>query len=452
MGYDRTDAVMKICVAALITPEAASSGRIRGPERNSMNRFRIEKLPLLAGLLVAAWPGVSRASGFLLYEQSASALGRGSAVVASEDEPAAAFYNPAALPFGAPAGVALSGMLIRPETRFQGDDGVTTNSLRHTWALPALYAHATVTPRVHLGLAINVPFGMAVAWPKDWPASHFAVNTNISVFELNPSVAVRLHDRVALAAGVRAVRGAVTMSARLPAIMNDALAELDGTTWGAGANLGLLVRLWPERLHLGATYRSRVRLKFDGQAHFTPEIPEMGAVTQGARSTITLPDLIVLGALVRATTGLDLGAEVSQTRWSTFNRLAVDFDQPNVNLSPVDRSRRNPLSVRLGAQYALPRVAVALRTGFSFDQSSATAGTISPSGPDANRLGFCVGMGARVGRVGVDVGYMRAQYLEARANPPPLRSDGFDPAQSLPGRYRSAVNQLALTISVLFAR
>jgi hypothetical protein len=61
-----------------------------------------------------------------------------------------------------------------------------------------------------------------------------------------------------------------------------------------------------------------------------------------------------------------------------------------------------------------------------------------------------LGVGARVGRVGVDLGAMRAHYLEARANPPPLRSDGFDPAQSLPGRYRSAVNQLALTVSVLF--
>jgi long-chain fatty acid transport protein len=413
-----------------------------------MNKFH----HLLAGLALTVWPGVSWASGFLLYEQSASALGRGSAVVASEDEPAAAWFNPAALPFGPRAGVALSGMLLRPETRFQGDDGVTTNSLGHTWALPALYAHAAVAPRVHLGLAINVPFGLAVAWPKDWPGSHFAVNTKISVVEINPSVAVRLHDRVALAAGVRAGRGSVSMSARLPAIMNDALAELDGTTWGVGANLGVLVRVLPERLHLAATYRSRVRLKFDGQARFSPEIPEMGAVTQGAHSTITLPDLIVFGLLFRPWPRLDLAAEVSQTRWSTFNRLAVEFDQPSVNLSPVDRGRHNPLSVRLGAQHSLSRIALDLRAGFSFDQTSVASSTIAPSGPDGNRLGFCLGLGTRVGRLGLDLGYMRAQYLEAEASPPPLRSDGFDPAQSPAGRYRSAVHQVALTLSVLFDR
>ncbi len=217
-----------------------------------------------------------------------------------------------------------------------------------------------------------------------------------------------------------------------------------------GANLGVLVRVWPERLHFGATYRSRVRLDFHGQAHFSPEIPTMGAVTQGARSTLTLPDVIVLGVLVRPRPRVDLAVEVSQTRWSTFNRLAVDFDHPSINLAPVDRGKHNPLSLRLGAQIALPRVALLLRAGFSFDQTSVTPKTISPSGPDAHRLGFCLGVGTRVGRVGVDLGYMRAQYLEARANPPPLRSDGFDPAQSLPGRYLSALNQLALSASVLF--
>jgi len=219
-----------------------------------------------------------------------------------------------------------------------------------------------------------------------------------------------------------------------------------------GANLGVLVRVLPDRLHLGATYRSRVRLKFDGQAHFTPEIPAMGAVTQSARSTITLPDLIVLGVSVRPWPRLDVGAEVSQTRWSTFNRLAVEFDQPNVTLSPVDRGRHNPLGARLGAQYSLSRIALALRAGLSFNQTSVSSTTIAPSGPDANRLGFCLGVGTRVGRVGVDLGYMRAEYLAARADPPPLRSDGFDPAQSPAGQYRSAVHQLALSLSVLFDR
>jgi long-chain fatty acid transport protein len=419
-----------------------------------MNKLHNKGRHLLAGLVLAfaACPNAARASGFLLYEQSASALGRGSAVVASLDEPAAAWFNPAALPFGPRAGAALSGMLVRPETRFQSDDGITTDSLHRTKLVPALYAHAAVAARVHLGLAINVPFGLTMSWPKDWPGSRFAVSTNIQVIELNPSVAARLHDRLALAAGVRIARGSVSMSARLPEIMNNSLADLNGSAWGVGANLGVLLRLLPDRLHLGATYRSRVRLRFDGQAHFSPEIPEMGVVTQRAQSTITLPDVIVFGLLVRPWARLDLGVEVSQARWSTFNRLAVDFEQPSINLSPMERGQHNPLGVRLGAQYNLSRIALALRAGLSFDQTSVAPDAIAPSGPDANRLGFCLGLGSRLGRVGVDLGYMRALYLEARANPPPPRADGFDPAQSLAGRYRSATHQLALTLSLLFDR
>ena len=78
---------------------------------------------VLAFFLLVAAPATAQASGFALYEQSASALGRGAAVSASTDEPAAAFYNPAALAFAARWGVSASGMLVRLGSRFSPSDG-----------------------------------------------------------------------------------------------------------------------------------------------------------------------------------------------------------------------------------------------------------------------------------------------------------------------------------------
>ena len=404
---------------------------------------------LLAFLLLVAAPATARASGFVLYEQSASALGRGAAVSASTDEPAAAFYNPATLVFAARWGVSASGMLVRFGSRFSpSDGGAGTDSLGRSYLVPARYAHAAVAERVRLALAIDVPFALAVAWPPDWSGARFATECKLYALSFNPSLAYRLTDRLSVAAGVSAVRGSVAIATGLPPAVGTGTVDLQGSAWGVGANLALLVRLLPDRLHVSATYRSRVRLALSGHARFSPEYPATGAVYQGARATVTWPDVIVVGVMVRPLPALELGAEAGPTLWSTFDRLAIDFAQPNMRMSPIERGQHNPWSARLGVQWWTPRRALALRAGLTFDQSSAAPATLAPSGPDSERLGFCVGAGYRVGRVGVDLGYMFAHFLDATATPPPVRSDGYDPAQSPAGVYRSAAHQLALTVSV----
>jgi long-chain fatty acid transport protein len=404
---------------------------------------------LLAFLLFVAAPATARASGFVLYEQSASALGRGAAVSASTDEPAAAFYNPATLVFAARWGVSASGMLVRFGSRFSpSDGGAGTDSLGRSYLVPALYAHAAVAERVRLALAIDVPFALAVAWPPDWSGARFATECKLSALSFNPSLAVRLTDRLSVAAGVSAVRGSVAITTGLPLAVGAGSVDLQGSAWGVGANLALLLRLLPDRLNISATYRSRVRLALSGRAQFSPEYPDAGAVEQGARSTVTWPDLIVVGVMVRPLPALELGAEAGPTLWSTFDRLAIDFAQPNMRVSPIQRGQHNPWSARAGAEWWTPRRAWALRAGLTFDQSSAAPATLAPSGPDSERLGFCAGAGYRAGRWGVDLGYMFVHFFDATAAPPPVRTDGYDPAQSPAGVYRSAAHQLALTVSV----
>jgi long-chain fatty acid transport protein len=404
---------------------------------------------VLAFFLLVAAPATAQASGFALYEQSASALGRGAAVSASTDEPAAAFYNPAALVFVAGWRVSASGMLVRFGSRFSpSPGGADTDSLGRSYLVPALYAHVAVAERVRLALAVNVPFALAVAWPPDWAGARFATAAKLWALSLNPSLAYRLTDRLSVAAGLSAVRGSVAITTGLPAAVGTGIVDLQGSAWGVGANFALLLRLLPDRLHVSATYRSRVRLALSGRAQFSPENPSTGAVNQGARSTVTWPDIIVVGVMLRPLPALELGAEAGPTLWSTFDRLAIDFEQPNMRVAPIERGRRNPWSARLGGQWWTLRETLALRAGLTFDQSSAAPASLAPSGPDSERLGFCLGAGYRLGRVTLDLGYMFAHFLDSTAAPPPVRADGYDPAQSPAGVYRSSAHQLALTVSV----
>jgi len=224
----------------------------------------------LALLAVLVLPAPARASGFLLYEQSAAALARGAAVVAATNDPSAAWFNPAAVAFMPGHGAAVSTAVVFPHTRFSpaagGDD---TRSESRVGVVPSVFAHAALSERVHLGLGLLAPFGLYVKWPDDWEGAEQSLKTDLKILALNPSVAVRLHDKVSVAAGVSAIRGLVGLSLALPQAIGGRV-DMDGAAWGFGVNLAVLYRPLPGRLHLAATYRSRTRLDFKGDADFSP--------------------------------------------------------------------------------------------------------------------------------------------------------------------------------------
>lgn len=390
-------------------------------------------------------PALAQASGFALTEQSASAVGRAGAVVASPQEPAAAWYNPAALAHMPGTNVAVGGLLSVPSSRFEPVVGASVDSTQSLHLVPALYASRALTDRLSLGLAINVPFALQIDWPRGWVGQRWGLFTRLWALQINPSLAWRLSEDWSVAAGLSAVRGSVDIVTGLLPEMGEGQVNLSGQTWGWGANLAALWRPSPT-FSAGLTYRRRVRLAFDGRATFSPEKPDFGAVNQGASAVITLPDLIVAGAQWRVRRDLTVAGEVGCTLWSTFDRLAIDFEQPSMRVAAVERGQHNPWSARAAVEWNAP-FALVVRAGGSFDQSTATSQTLSPAGPDSQRIAGAAGVGYRLGAWGVDAAYMLATFLPATATPPPVRADGYDPSQSPAGTYRSRAHIAGLTVS-----
>ena len=71
--------------------------------------------------------------------------------------------------------------------------------------------------------------------------------------------------------GLDLVRGAVDMKNGLPAAIGGSK-RIGSGAWGVGLNAGVLAQLVPERVHLAFTYRSRIKLAFDGRVDFAPPI------------------------------------------------------------------------------------------------------------------------------------------------------------------------------------
>jgi len=384
----------------------------------------------LAVLVLLALPASAHASGFLLYEQSASALARGGAAVAAPDDPSAAWFNPAAVAFLPRYGAAVSTAVVFPHTRFSPTDPAAeeTRSDSKLGLVPSIFAHAALTDRVGLSLAVLAPFGLFVEWPDDWAGRERSLKTDLKVLMVNPSVAVRLSPRWSVAAGVSPIRGLVTLAIGLPPPNAETgRADLDGAAWGWQANVAGLFRAIPERLHLGLSYRSRTRLAFEGDAHFTGVAPGLreALFDQRVKATIIMPDVFAGGVMWRPLPRLELQAEIDWVLWSTFKELNIDFENPGTPFDVnIQRSAVKPLTGRLGAQWSWPDLGLVARAGVSYDQSASTRDTLAPSAPDSNRLGLAAGVGGQLGRYTADLGYLYAHFLPASAEGPNAQPEG----------------------------
>ena len=374
------------------------------------------KRPWLTGALAAAatlgGAGVCRAGGFLIYDLSGEAIGRASAVAASTDEPAAIWFNPAALSFMGP-GASAGGVYVTAKSRFSpAAGGTSTDSERGNFFLPTVFANTPVSNRVAVGLGVYTAFGIGIRWPDDWIGREATVAASLETLAINPTVAVRLEHRLSLAVGFDAVRGAVDFTNGLPALAGGDV-RLGGGTWGFGGNAALLYRPLPNQVHVALTYRSRVRLKFNGQADFDPTNPDFAPALpdEPGTATITLPDAFTLGVMFRPRADLTLEADVNYVIWSTYDQIDIKFQTAPKHI--IEPDGRNAFTARVGGDFRLPHPDLHLRAGFIFDQQTIPSASLGPGLPDGNRLDGTVGVGYTVDRFTIDLGYMLVYVLPA---------------------------------------
>jgi long-chain fatty acid transport protein len=397
-----------------------------------------------AAMTVLAVAAPARASGFLVYDASGEALGKASAVTASVNEPAAVWFNPGALGFMRGFGASAGGTIAIASNSFQPSDGgpeVHTRAGR--FFLPAVFAEAAIGEQVHVGVAALTAFGLGIDWPADWVGREAAISARIETFHINPAVAIKLDDRISVGAGFQAVRGAVDFTNALPALVGGTV-RVGGGAWGFGGNAGLLVRAVPEVLHFGVTYRSRVKLSFQGRADFDPNPEFAGALPdQGGAATITLPDIITAGVLWRPTPTLALTFDPNLVLWNTYDEVTLDFEQRTTPDTVLVRRFHPAVTLRLGADWTTPAPGLSLRGGVIFDQNPSPKDTLAPSLPDAHRLDFALGIGYRHGWLKADVGYLLVYFLP---------SDATGGKEGPEGTYRTVSHLIGVTVGAQFGR
>lgn len=370
-------------------------------------------LALVAAMLAGG--RTSHASGFLIYDLSGAAIGRASAVTAGVTEPAAVWFNPAALAYMGGVSASAGGVLVTARSRFSpSGGGADTDSDRGVFFLPTVFAHAAVSDRVALGMGVYTAFGIGIAWPNGWIGREAAISASLKTLAFNPTVAVKLHEQVSLAVGFDAIRGVVDFRNGLPSIIGGDV-RLAGGAWGYGYNVGVLGRIVPERLHVAATFRSHVKLSFDGRADFTPGSADFVPLLpdEAGTAAITLPDIITVGVMGRPRSDLALSVDANLVLWHRYDRIDINFNTaPDRSIIP---DGKDTVTLRAGADWTSPWSGLHLRGGLIYDRAAIPAQGLGPGLPDGSRVDGTLGAGWGTGPFWGDLGYMLVVFLPADA-------------------------------------
>jgi long-chain fatty acid transport protein len=406
--------------------------------------------PASAALALLLAPSPSRAAGFSLFEQGAKGMGFGGAFTAQASDPSAIFHNPAGIAFLRGKQLYLGGTAVMPTWQFDGANPFPGESVHETDAVsvllpPAAYYSQPFSRRVAFGVGVNVPFGLKTEWANrdQFSGRYVSQKAALSGFGVNPTLAFKLEDRLAVGVGLDVRFSKVTLERRVPVINPFTQRPVDaaderlvaGTDTGIGFDVGVLAK-FSDDVSFGASYRHKVKVDYQGTASFTP-LPT-GNAQLDARllgvlppeslnllSSITFPAL-ASGGLAFHRGDWAFEADVNWYQWSSFQSIPVTFpDRPDLS-GAITEDYGDSFQYRFGVERTL-NDRWAVRGGYYWDETPSPPASVSPLLPDSDRNGFCLGASWTSGKWRVDA----ASWLV-------LGSATVTTAPTRPARSRSA--------------
>ncbi|MHB8908408.1 MAG: OmpP1/FadL family transporter, partial [Syntrophales bacterium] len=326
-----------------------------------------------AALVVILLSGFVWGAAFQLPEQNASGMGNAYAGSAATAENASTiFFNPAGMTQLQAREFSLGLVALRPSIKFTnkgsttptaftggatvpstGTDGGDAGSWNY---LPNGYLSWGLTGNLYAGVGLGAPFGLSTEYDSDWYGRYQAVKFSIKTYNINPSLAYRINDKVSLGVGinwqkmeVEYVRQALpTAQVRLDA---------DDSSWGW--NVGVLVKPSPST-RLGASYRSSI--------NYTVEGDFAGALSAPAKADITVPDTFILSVAQTLNDRWELLGDISWTGWNCVDTIGIINKASGSVQQQLDPRFNNTWRFAIGTNYKL-NDAWKLRFGIAYDQN-----------------------------------------------------------------------------------
>ena len=336
------------------------------------------------------------ASGFMVPEQGARAMGMANAYAAIADDASANWYNPAGLSFQGNS-VSANTTLIYPLNDYELG-GQTYSAKKGVHLVPQLYGRYGMDgSKFSFGLAVNSPFGLATDWSSSKaPFSVVAAGADsvtfseIQAVHVNPNVAYQVNDRFSVAAGLSYYNA-------FKVHLDGQSLKIGGSGDGFGGNLALFYQA--ENLTVGASYRSKVKLNITGTAVGGPALAlfNLEGVGANASTSVTFPDLFTVGVGFKPKDNLRVSAQVDYINWATFDQIVIQYEPSSLNLATgptttVPENWKATTTLRLGAEWSYDEKSRA-RVGYTYDPSPVNSADFSPRLPGNDRQLVALGYG-----------------------------------------------------------
>lgn len=432
----------------------------------------------LSTLLLLGMAATSPGAGFALIEQSAQGMGKAFAGAGTDGADASSIYfNPAAMSLQSDAHLDVALHWIAPSAKFN-NTGSTLGGVMPTTGgnggdggesalVPNLNYILPLNEKVTAGIGVFVPFGLSTSYERDWVGRYHGVDSELSTYNINPSISYRVSPKVSIGVGVSAQYAEADLSSAVdfgsigysllgPATAGklglapqsaDGFLRVQGDDWGMGYNAGVLVEP-RDGTRVGLSYRSKVDYTLRGDADFTvpPQAAPLTAqgifVDTDAKAKITMPENVTLGLYQKVSEKWAVLSTVIWTRWSRFDELRVDYSnfQPD---SVTEENWNDSFFYSIGADY-LASEKLILHGGVAYDETPVpSAENRTPRIPDNDRLWLSLGASFKTSdTMTIDVGYAHLFVDDSESRVAGPTGD------VLVGDWESSVNLFSIQLSM----
>jgi len=334
-------------------------------------------------IMTALGCGTALGAGFALYDWSARGNALGGAMTGRADDPSAIAFNPAGIT-QIPDSSMMAGLaFIMPGGTLTEIGGDSVGMIDHTFIPPHFYYTRQLSDRLWFGVGLMTRFGLGTDFPPDWYGRYNSYYANIQSVSINPNLAWKVNDRLSLSVGVEALwfeYGARRFIGTDFRLLGDDI--------GYGWNVGLHYKL-DEATRIGLHYRSQVKLTISGTADI------QGVGSTDAWGDLTLPEMFLFGLSRQVTPKLNVEVGAIYTGWSSYDRLAIHFENdfgmlPNPSTSV--KNWKNVWRYQLGLEYRYSPEWT-WRFGYTYDQEPSPDGAVDFQAPMSDRQLFSIGFG-----------------------------------------------------------
>lgn len=402
------------------------------------------RLAVLAAAIGMALVDNAMAAGFQLQNQTGSGNGNAFAgAAAAAEDGGTIFFNPAGmtrLPEGHSLSVA--GTVLNRSVKFS--DGATSGLLPApsasngkdaggTSLVPAFYWSYALNPTTRLGIGVSPTFGNKTDYGFNFIGRYSGYFAEIRQINVNPSVALKLSDRVSVGFGINYAMNETEFrqGSPLPSPLANNNVSVKGDDAALGYNSGVLWQLNPQT-RLALTYRSQLKFRLEGElnSNLTP------AVDNQVHARLTTPAQSSLAMAHQLNDKVELLADLTWTGWSVIKSLNVIDNTSGNTLTSLSYNFQDTWRVGLGANYQY-NDRWKLRVGTAWDQSPVkSAADRTMTLPDSDRIWLAFGAKYIMNeRQSVDFGYAHI-FFDNASTARAVRNSAGATVQTISGTWR----------------